>query len=76
MAVDIDGGLDGCVPELLLDVIERLALLEQKAGKSVPDIVNAERWQIGFFYDPAEETIPQIVAIGSLALSVREDQVD
>ena len=64
--VDIDGGLDGCMAELLFDIVERLALLEQQAGKSVSNIVDAERWQICFFYDPAEDPGPQVIRVGGL----------
>ncbi len=42
MPVNVDGDLDAGVPHLLLNISERLSILQEQAGKCVPEIVEAD----------------------------------
>jgi hypothetical protein len=49
MAVYIDRDLNRRVTHLLLDIHERLALLNEERGKRVPEIMNPTMPEVGFF---------------------------
>jgi hypothetical protein len=47
VTVDVDGQADGVVPELVADAGQGLALLNQKAGEAVPELVEVPVAQTG-----------------------------
>ena len=59
MPVRVDGDLDRRVPELLLHVDDRFALLQQQRRERVPQVVDANLAEIGLLEDPRED-VPDV----------------
>ena len=76
MAVDVHGRLDRRVAELLLDVVQRFALLQEEAGEGVPHVVEANLLDVGLLENLSPWVSPEPTRIDLLAGVVREEKLD
>ena len=59
--------------ELLLDVGQRLALLNQETRVGVPQVVQSNSWELRLLKNPIADPTPQIVAVNLFAVRGCED---
>ena len=76
MAVDIHCRLDGCVVELLSDIVQRLALLEKKTGERVAHVMDSDLRDVGLDEDLPPWVSSEPTGIDLLACDVRKQQLD